>query len=120
MQSCLLVLMVLPVVAKDGEGVRDAVTWMLHLQLYRVLAIVHLFVVFGLLDGQDSLLSIWLLRVDTQDHVVGNQSFLRLLASLVQYSKVIPDLPKLVLQGGCLCNVLERLVDLAHVVKENG
>ena len=64
LQSRLLVLVVLPVVTENGECVRDAVGGMLHLELHRVLAIVHLFVVFRLLYRHVSLLCIWLLGVN--------------------------------------------------------
>ena len=84
LQGGLLVLMVLPVVAQDCESVGYAVAWVLHLKLDRVLAVVHLLVVLGLLDCEDALLGIWLLWVDGEDHVVGDQSLFRLLACLVQ------------------------------------
>jgi len=111
---------VLPVVAKDGQSVGDAIRWVLHLELHWVLTIVHLLVVLRLLDSQDSLLSIWLFRVDREDHIVGDQSFFGLFASLVEDSKVVPDFPKLVLQSGGLGDVLKGLVDLAHVVEKDG
>ena len=64
LQSCLLVLVMLPVVTKNGECVRDAVGRVLHLELYWVLAVIHLFVVLGLLNRHISLLSIRLLGVN--------------------------------------------------------
>jgi len=64
LQSGLLVLVVFPVVAQDGQCVRDALSGMLHLQLDRILAVVHLFMVFVLLDCEDSFLSVRLLGVN--------------------------------------------------------
>lgn len=83
LKSGLLVLVMLPVVAKDGQCIGDAVGRVLHLQLHWVLSIVHLLVILGLLDGKDSLLSIRLLRVNGKDHVIGDKSLFRLLASLI-------------------------------------
>ena len=108
--------MVLPVVAQDGERVRDAIGRVLHLELDRVLAIVHLFVVPGLVDCQDALLSIHLFWVDREDHVVSDQGLFGLLAGLIKDTQVVPHFPELVLEGRCLSDVLERLIDLAHVV----
>ena len=97
LECSLLVLVVLPVVAQDGQRVRDAVAGVLHLQLDWVLAVVHLLVILGLLDRQDALLGVRLLGVDRKHHVVGNQCLLRLLARLVEDAQVVPDLPQFVL-----------------------
>jgi len=107
LQSGLLVLVVLPVVAQDGQRVRDALSRVLHLQLDWVLTVIHLFVVLVLLDSEDSLLSVRLLGVDGEYHVIGDEGFLWLLARLVQDSQVVPHFPQLVLQSRCLGNVLE-------------
>lgn len=65
MQSCLLLIVVmLPVVSQDGESVGDAVGGVLHLQLHGVLSIIHLFLILALLDCEDALLGVRLLRVD--------------------------------------------------------
>ena len=61
MQGSLLVIVVLPVVAKNGQCVWNAVGRMLHLQLD--LVIVDFLLVLGLLDGKDAFLSIWLFWV---------------------------------------------------------
>ena len=80
---------------------------MLHLKLDRILAIIHLFVILRLFDSEDAFLRIWLLRVDGEDHIVGNQGFFRLLAGLIEDTKIIPDLPEFVLQSRRLSNVLK-------------
>lgn len=54
----------LPVVSQDGESVGDAVGGVLHLQLHGVLSIIHLFLILALLDCEDALLGVRLLRVD--------------------------------------------------------
>ena len=64
LQSRLLVLVVLPVVTENGECVRDAVGGMLHLELHRVLTVIHLFVVLRLLYRHVTLLCIRLFGVD--------------------------------------------------------
>lgn len=83
LQSGLLVLIMLPVVAEDGQGVRNTLRWVLHLQLDRVLVVVHILVVFVLLNGKDALLSVGLFGINREDHVVGNECLLWLLASLI-------------------------------------
>lgn len=80
---------------------------MLHLQLDGILAIVHLLVVLGLFDRKDAFLRIWLLRVDREDHIVGNQGLFRLLAGLIEDTEIVPDLPEFVLQSRGLSNILK-------------
>lgn len=64
MQRGLLVLVVLPVVAENCQRVWDTLGGVLHLELDRVLTVVHLFVVLVHLNHQDALLGIWLLGID--------------------------------------------------------
>jgi hypothetical protein len=84
LQGCLLVLVVLPVVAEDGQRVGDALSWVLHLELDRVLAVVHLLVILVHLNHQDALLGVWLLRIDRKDHIIGYEGFFRLLTGFVK------------------------------------
>ena len=56
---------------------------MLHLQLHRILTIVHLLAILGLLDRIDTLLGIGLLGVNGEHHIVRDKGLLRLLASLI-------------------------------------
>ena len=81
MQGSLLIVVVLPVVAKNSQCIWDAVGGMLHLQLD--LVVVHFLLVLGLLDGKDAFLSIWLLWVCGQDHIVSDQGLFWLLASFI-------------------------------------
>lgn len=86
----------LPVVSKDGQRVWNALRWVLHLQLHRILLIIHFFVILMLLYGKDAFLSIWLLGVNRENHIVGNECLLWLSAGLVQDAKIVPNFPKLV------------------------
>ena len=107
MQRGLLVLVVFPVVAENSQCVGDTLSGVLHLELDRVLTVVHLLMVLVHLNHQDALLSIWLLSIDRKNHIISNESFLWLLARLIEDAQVVPDFPKFVLQGSCLSDVLK-------------
>ncbi len=64
LQCGLLVLVVLPVVAENSQRVGDTLGGVLHLELNRVLTVVHLLMVLVHLNHQNALLSIWLLSID--------------------------------------------------------
>ena len=118
-QCGLLILVVLPVVPQYGEGIGDAVRGVLHLQLNWVLTIVHLLAILGLLDRIDTLLGIGLLGVNGEHHIVRDKGLLRLLASLIQNTEIVPHFPQFMFQSGRLRDVLKGLIDLTHIVQQN-
>jgi hypothetical protein len=78
----------------------------------------HALLVHGALDDHDTILSVLLTLLDLQDSLVSNESFFRLLASLIQDTQVVPDFIKLRLEGSSLDDVVESFLVFAFLVVE--
>lgn len=80
----------------------------------------HALLVHRALDDHDTVLSVLLALLNLKNSLISDKSFLRLLASLIQDTQVVPNFVEFRLEGCGLDDVVESLFVLALLVVEVG